>query len=303
MYLSTPVRASACLLAVVSCSSLSAVVTLIDNNASNESWVTAADWSDGLAVTAGGDYSTDGYTLRSPNTPTWASTFPAGATLTVEDGTGASGGIFLIKSGVLNMDNVNLGLGGLVASNPNNGTNLATTWNVTNLTVLAASTTTSGESAAIKGSYTGNDITMNVTNLLGSGYLAIGGDGGGLLLNYTLNVSDASGFTGILHLDRGNLILSSGLTISSGSFMMSDGTNTLDFGGYDMVVSSFEFGATSLSANTYTSAELNTLLSTDVFSGVGSLTVIPEPATTTIALGLAVLVLGAGRISIKRRRK
>ncbi len=291
---------TATLLAVAACSVASAdIITLVGDNASNESWNTAGDWSDGLTVTTNQDYDTNGFLLRSPNTPTWASTFPTGSTLTIQDtgGVGGAGnGALVIKSGTLNMGDVFIGAGGVAVANANNGSNVSSTFNGDNLTILSSATSVAGSAAILKGGFTGNHLAVNFTNLLGSGYLSIG-ETGPNSINYSLDIADASGFSGIMHLDTGNLSLASGLTITSGDFTMETSDNTLNFGGNNLSVASFSFGGTSLSADTYSSSQLNTLLSTAAFSGAGSLIVIPEPATSAFVFGGLALLMGLSRRS------
>ncbi|MBC2603434.1 PEP-CTERM sorting domain-containing protein [Puniceicoccus vermicola] len=276
-----------CLLAAFSSYSLNAV-DLIDSNTTSESWNTGADWSDGQPASAGKDYDTNGYLLRSPNTPTWNSTFP-GDSLTIRDAGGRTGGALLIKSGTLVTENIFMGLGGVAAANANNGSNVQSTWNITNFTVLSESTSSPGDFAYLKGAYTGNHLTTNISNLLGSGHLSIGYDGPSSI-NYGLSVTDASGFSGSLNLNKGNLTLAANLTITSSAFSMasSDSTMILD---NDLTVASFEFGASSVSSGTYSSSDLNTLLSTSSFSGAGSLTVVPEPSTGALLFGGACMLL------------
>ncbi|EIP99078.1 hypothetical protein OpiT1DRAFT_03582 [Opitutaceae bacterium TAV1] len=269
--------------------------------ASGESWVTPGLWNNTAAASSGNDYYTNGWTLRTPDGPSLSVAFP-GASLTVDGGAGGERGMLSLKAGTTEIADLRLGVGtvsdGVAGGNPT--TNRPATLNITNLTLLSAAT--SATAAIFRGPYDGNDITLNVTNLLGSGYLQFvkGSDAGKRI--FTLAVSNASSFTGTLELQHGTLDLASTINLTSGSFIMATTNTTLRLNS-SLTVSSFTFGSFNLEAGSYTSSELNSRFSTSAFAGAGQLTIqaIPEASAFAWMLGGITLIACAGFRCVRRR--
>ncbi len=260
----------------------------------SESWSTPDVWENNEAPSSSNNYFTNGWSLRSTtvNGGNGTATF-TGASLTVDGPNGGNGGTLTMKSKTVSIGNLLLSGGSLVTNNVNTGSNQPATLNVTNLTILGSATVSAP--ATLQGSNTNNDLTVNITNLKGNGYLQFTNP-----RNYSLSVTDASAFTGTLHHNQGTLTLSSDFNASSATFSMSASGASLTLSN-NITVSSFTFGSTTLdvSGSTYTSAQLNTLFNKTVFSGSGILTiasVVPEPSTLALLAGGAVLAIcGATR--------
>lgn len=270
--------AVASLLAISAGSLPAAAVLQQSSNTSGQSWATPATWSNNEAAGTGNDYFTNGYILRTPDSPAGSVSFP-GDSLTVNAGTGGATGALNLKAGTTSITNLSIGSGNILNGNASSG-NLPATINITNLNILAAATVTTP--AGIRGSNSGNDMTINVTNLAGSGYLSIG-VGASTTRDYSLGIVNASTFTGTINLSRGNLTLSEALSLSSDAVFTMNTTNTSLSLSNNLSVWSFSFG-TALPQGDYTSAQLNTHYGTSVFSGPGLLSVVPEPASGTLFL-------------------
>ena len=263
---------------IASGASLSAAVILqVSSNASGQSWATAATWSNAAAASAGNDYFTNGYTLRTPDSPAGTATFP-GSSLTVDGGTGGATGALNLKAGTTNITNLSIGNGAILNGNASGG-NLPATINITNFTILSAAT--SSAPAAIRGTNSGNNMTINVSNLSGSGYLSIGGGATGTR-DYAVGITDASAFTGTFNLFRGNLNLTSDLSLESAATFTMNSTNTSLALNNDLSTWSFSYGGSALAVGVYSSSDLNTHYSTSVFSGLGTLSVVPEPTSSAL---------------------
>ncbi|RRJ94797.1 PEP-CTERM domain protein [Opitutaceae bacterium TAV4] len=273
-----------------------------DANSNGLSWETATLWNPEGAASAGNDYFTNGYNLRTstPGGGTGSATFP-GASLTVEGGDGGARGTLTLKTKTTTIGNLSIGIG-TVTNNVNTGTNQPATLNVTNLTIL--STATSSNQAILQGTNSNQDLTVNVTNLLGDGYLQFTNPRA-----YSLSVKNAAAFTGTLNLNQGTLTLTSAFTAPAASFSMrSEGQSVpLLVLANNLAVASFTYGSTTLNVagSTYTSAQLNTLLGVTAFSGDGiiSISSIPEPSTLAFFLGGSLLaVCCAARRSLRTAR-
>lgn len=270
-------------------------ITQVQANSIGRSWDTTTTWSNGAAPSAGNDYISLGYELRTPDSPSAVGTATfGGRSLTIDRSGSGTRGILRMKATTVTIDRLTLGAA-QVANNvsPGGGVNSAATLNIGTLTVTG--TSESNRHASIAGGATGNHTTVNVTNLVGSGFLRFEG-----AQSHFLNIQNAAAYTGVIHLAGGNMKLNSALVLSNGAFVMNGSGVTLGLD-YDLRVTSFTFGATVVEYGTYTVSQLNSLLNTSAFSGDGSLTVaaIPEASAFTVVLALA---LGAGIPALVRRR-
>ncbi|MDR1281525.1 MAG: PEP-CTERM sorting domain-containing protein [Opitutaceae bacterium] len=250
-------------------------------------WETASLWDNEAAASTGNHYFTNGYTLRTP-TPgggTGTTTFP-GASLTVEGGDGGTRGALTLKAKTTIIGNLLIGVGS-VANNVNTGTNQPATLVVTNLTIL--STATNENAAILQGANTNQNITLNVTNLLGNGYLRFTNP-----RSYVLSVANAAAFTGEINLNQGTLTLATDFAATGATFSMASSGASLVLTG-NLSVSSFTFGTTTLSgaSQSYTSSELNALFSTTAFSGGGNVSIAPVPEPSTLGLLFGGVALAA----------
>jgi len=280
---------------LLSASPLSAALVLqTANSGSGTSWATGSIWVSNAGASAGNDYHTNGYTLRTPDGVNIHPVFD-GDSLTVDGGAGGARGELLLKAGTSTISNLLIGVGTVrnaVASGSNPATNHPATLTVTNLTIMESAT--SDNAAIFRGTWYLNDITLNVANLLGSGHLQFAkttqNDNSKRL--FVLSVADASSFTGTLELAHGTLELAAALNMSKGKLTMATTDTTLRLTS-SVTVSSFAFGSTQLDAGSYTSAELNALFSTNAFTGSGLLQVaqIPEPSSFALAMGGAMLTV------------
>lgn len=270
---------------------VAADVNLIGPAGAGQSWATAALWSDGTAASAGNHYFTNGYTLRTPDTATGSATFP-GASLTINGGDGGARGTLTLKAGTTTIGDLQIGAGTISNGVAGGSGNLPATLNVTNFTVQAAAMSSSA--AIIQGAFTGNNLTLNVTNLLGEGFLQFGG-----ARNYSLSVANASAFTGTLNLSQGSLTIATDLGMGSGAFTMATGASLIL--GNDLRVSSLSFGGTVATSGIYTSGELNSFFSTSAFSGDGLVyvSVIPEPSSFAFGVG----ALAFGLVGLRRAKR
>ncbi|RRJ95634.1 PEP-CTERM sorting domain-containing protein [Opitutaceae bacterium TAV4] len=270
-------------------------VTLRGNQTGNQDWATATLWSNDAAASPGNAYFTNGYTLRTPSTANSLvpQVFP-GASLTVDGGVGGAMGTLTLKSRIT--DIADLRLGTATVSSSAGATNILATLNVTNLTAL------DGKTALLIGNNTNQDLTLNVTNLLGGGALTFGN----AARQYALSVTNAGAFTGSIGLLGGTLTLTSDINLTGGAFTMAiGGTNspTSLVLNNNLVVSSFTFDTTTLNTlgESYTAAQLNAYFSTTRFSGDGLLFIgstIPEPASIAALLAAAAMLA----VTMRRRR-
>lgn len=145
---------------------------------------------------------------------------------------------------------------------------------------------------------TGNDVVnLSVANLSGSGRIGFGityaNDANGL---WNFSVSDATPeFTGTVDLFRGELTFGSDFALNESSFTINSIEDNSIILANSVSFSNVVFGASSLSAGTYTAVELNAAFGTDRFSGTETLTVIPEAAT--------IAMLGSGALGLLLTRR
>jgi len=120
--------------------SLSAAdVNQVSSNGSSESWATAAAWTNNEPPSPENAYFTNGYTLRTPNSPAGAVVF-SGGSLIIGGGTGGATGALNLKAGTTDIANLSIGNGMVLNGNAGGSGNLPATINVTNLTILSAAT-------------------------------------------------------------------------------------------------------------------------------------------------------------------
>lgn len=255
----------------------------------NQSWLTASLWENSAPASAGNDYFTNGYNLRSPDLNSGTATFPGGS-LTISGGTGGARSVFQLKASVVRVENLTLGNGNVANQFSPGGTNRDATLSVGTLRIAAEATS---ESAAVfLGTYSGHNLTLAAENLVGSGYVRFGGT-----QNNYVDIASASGFTGEMNVASGALELKSALSLGSGVFSMNTGSSLVL--SYNLSVASFSFAGSQLSSGSYSSAELNSHFNTSAFSGGGTLSVIPEASTTTLLGVFGVCVVA---LLLRRRR-
>jgi len=254
--------------------------------AAGQSWNTTSLWSNNAAPTSGNAYFTNGYTLRSPDSPNGSAAF-GGGSLTVDGGTGGSKGGLLLKAKTASISDLTIG-SGTIGNSTNNGTsNVTSTMSLTNLTISTAAT--SGAPAAITGQNTGNGIGIAAANLLGGGYLVLGG--GSSANAYDLSIGSGSLFIGSFNLLAGAFTLSQALNLSSATGVSMVSSNASLALNSSLTASAFAFGGASLPSGIYTSSDLNTRFSTSAFSGAGTIAIVPEPSVGWMAGAGAVLCL------------
>jgi len=150
----------------------------------------------------------------------------------------------------------------------------------------------------IQANSTEHNFDLSVGNLTGAGELRFGDDdtlaedGGS---TWKLDI-DNSTFAGTIRADVGNLEFIDALTLPNAALTVDAGSEFVSV----ILTSNVTFGAVGLGANSlangeYTAGEANAILGGSRFSGSGTITVIPEPAT----LGMVTL-FGGGLMFIRR---
>ncbi len=137
-----------------------------------------------------------------------------------------------------------------------------------------------------------NNVALSAANISGSGLIQFGTGGYANDTNavWTFSVlDDTPEFSGAVALNRGQLVFGNDFALTNATLAIS----ALD--DYSVVLSnSVSFGAVmcgaALPVGTYTAAELNAELSTDRFSGPGTLTAALGPAPTTYYLHASIAV-------------
>lgn len=255
-----------------------------------QSWATASIWSNSSGASTGNDYFTNGYVVRTPDSPAGSTVFP-GNSLTIDGGDGGGSGALLLKSGSTTIGNLNLISGLIRNGNSGAGGNQPAILNVTNFTV--GSSATAGSPAVIRGDFSGQDLTVNVSNLMGSGYLQFVNQ-----RTYTLSVVNGRAFSGVIDLTQGGLILEGNIDLANAQFIINSGVNSVVIGS-SVSVKSFTFGGVELGFGNHESADLNEFFGTSVFSGGGNITVVPEASTYTLLMSgvLLLLIFGKNRFS------
>jgi fibronectin-binding autotransporter adhesin len=278
-----------------------------DDGSGENSFNTGLHWSNGEAPSSAHDYVTT-ETLR---TPVSSSSFVfQGKSLTLN-----SGGVLNYKGTgstpyTITINSLTINTGGQVRSEVNRSFFLAGSIfvNAGNVGTFNIASGNSGYvvTAAISGagglSLTSSNAAQSLTFQGANSY------SGGTTIS-TANViggADSVFGTGDLTLNGGSLTLQSGALndyfSSGGRFILASGLTTagmvnLNFAGIDRLGGiSLNGGTTYLAASTYTAAQLNSLYGANIFTGAGSLEVVPEPG----AAGLAALVLGG--LALRRCR-
>jgi hypothetical protein len=235
------------------------------------------------ANTTGNQFDVNGFDLRSAST-TGSSTFPG--TFISDD---ASDNLVLMYASTWNVT------GGF---NVNNTLFMRPHRSTVNLNIGNLDLGSSGD-MKIRGNGTKLAVNVDVANLTGSGDLSFGisSQSGDVNGHWGLSITDAnSDFTGTVDLFRGALTFDTAFSLGDARFAIDSGednsvvlANSVSFG-------DVTFGASSLSIGTYDASQLNSELETDIFSGTGSLTVIPEPATLGLVCAVSAAMLFVRRI-------
>jgi len=187
------------------------------------------------------------------------------------------------------------GIGNLTLTNNSSGNIVLTGASINNtgsITVLGGATSGTNLISAVIGANVTTLTLNNQAKLIVSNANAYAGGttvSSGLLIGAA---ADAFGTGGMTVADGATLILKDASTLNDLAALVLGSTSVLglDFTGADTVGSiSLDGGATTLAVGTYTAAALALLNGSGTYTGVGSLTVIPEPATIGM-LGLGALV-------------
>lgn len=145
-----------------------------------------------------------------------------------------------------------------------------------------------------------NAIDINVLELTGSGDFAFGATGqtGESAGQWGLSVATDNGFTGNVIVADGTFTFDQALTLETANFILGDLTTATAVLNEDSAFASIAVGETILSdGGTFSAAELNGIFGGNRFSGAGSITVVPIPEPSTLAL------LGAGFALLARRQR
>lgn len=289
-------------------SSRAALVTLTASDAgADTSFTTAGHWSNGLAPSAGNTYSVDsGYTIRTPGASgsyTFggdALTISGNGTTLVYKGTGAGTDVLTAnnlilanKGAVSNFTSNVFTLNGTVTVNSGqigifrlDGANAG----YTVASTIAGSGSVSFTTNAIA-SQTANKVAVTHANNTYTGGTTIG-----VYANVAIQADGALG-TGNLIMNGGKLTLELGtlnnyiadtanFVLASG---LADGAVTFNFTGTDAVAGlSLNGGSTYLAAGLYDATTLNSLYGSSLFTGTGTLNVVPEPQAAWLLLGFVV---------------
>ncbi len=314
-------------LAVIACGAWAvdasaATITQKQDNSSSESWNTAATWNPSGTPTAGNDYVNPGFIPRSPVTNN--STF-AGDSLTFTSSSSALG----LKvpdntTGTQTINNLTLVAGS------GNGPSITNYANGSTIT-LGGSITISGSSGNVR-LWSGKSdrvlkIGASITGSAGPAIVIYGGSSGaddGLVEITSSNNAYAGGWNIQANLKgSGNGSLGSGdftvhedgsldfdydatansLTLVSdgGSGASHNGALLVNQSGLDLTFNAATIDGNALAAGTYTFSNLATTYGSDLIKisngGAGTLTVVPEPASVAVLVGLGAL----GMLKRKRR--
>lgn len=145
-------------------------------------------------------------------------------------------------------------------------------------------------------------LEANIGALTGSGILHINAETGTEIGTHLWNVGDASGFNGTMQINQGGLTFTgSGNDFSTASLRLPNlGAISSILLEEDVIFGSLTGTAfADIQPGTYGAGQLNTLMSTTVFSGNANLTVVPEPSTYALIFGALFLALAVTR---KRRK-
>lgn len=312
-------RTTAKLAAIVCSAGLSASaadITMTGSNSSgNSGFNSGTNWPSNIAPTAGNNYFTGNNTLRTPNNSADNFTF-AGDSLTV-----SGSGRLLYKGAdgaTITVNDFRLNNGGAFEQGGGSGAGIKMT--------LAGSITL-GEGGGVIRTGAGNALgrTTTVTaSIGGSGHLTLlnhEAGGGGLAVTYLQGLNTYTGGTTIgsgntSHKfllvvqsslgDGGNVSVLDGAQLEFDinnalgtnqnlilSETLADGSINLNFSGTNSIGGlSFDSGLTFADVGTYGAIGSGAMFEYAVFSGSGTLTVVPEPAEISLAIaaGLGLLV-------------
>lgn len=320
-----PSRRTTAWLTAIACgtalSASAADITMTGNNASGTSgFNSGTGWPGSEAPTAGNNYFNGGFTLRTPNNSTASFTF-AGDSLTIT-GSGAflykggNGGTIIVDhlrlvdgarfeqgggAGGTSMTlggNISLvGTGGLIRTGAGNASGRTTivTANIGGSGHLSldnhevasggvGTTILQGINTYTGGTTIGDGVSTHRFQLVVQSNLGIGGN---------INVLDGAQ----LKLDINTAIGSDQNLILSPS--LANGSIILDFGGTNTIGGlSFDGGLTFADVGTYGAIGSGANFESAMFTGSGTLTVVPEPAEISL-----VIAAGLGLLAFARRSR
>jgi hypothetical protein len=261
---------------------------LQQNIAVNDSWANPAVWFD--QTSGGGNnpalfgdshFDTNGFTPRTGDGDNATTTFN-GASLTLRNT------LFQPQAAVVNIPNRLIVTGGNSLRVHNSRT--AVEFNVGTLEL--------DSNYLFRSPLSTHSLTSNIGVLVGSANLTF--NNSTELGVHTLNVGDASAYTGEIRLNNssltfagpGNVFLNASLFLPNNSVSLVLAGN-VTFGGLSGI------GFADLAPNTYDASALNAWIGDPVFSGDGNLTVVPEPSTYALLLAL----LALGLVVARNRRR
>lgn len=318
-------RTTATLAAIACSAGLSASATEITMTGSNGSGTSGfnsgTNWPGNLAPTAGNDYSTGNNTLRTPNGSTAEFIF-AGDSLTV-----SGSGRLLYKGGnggTIIINDFRLVNGGAFEQGGGSGDGIAMT--------LGGTITLGGTGGVIRtgaGNASGR-TTVVEADITGSGRLTLlnhEAGSGGLAVTYLQGLNTYTGGTTIGDGDtshkfrlvvQSNLGAGGDVSVLDGAQLqfdihnalgtdqnlilsetLADGSINLNFTGTNKIGGlSFDGGLTFSSIGTYGAIGSGATFEYAVFSGGGTLTVVPEPAEISLAIAA-----GLGLLAFVRRAR
>jgi hypothetical protein len=138
-------------------------------------------------------------------------------------------------------------------------------------------------------SATDANLNLSISNLSGSGALSFGGYSADTNGAWTVSITNESAFAGTMDLQYGELTFGNDFALNDGSFAINSALDNSVVLANSVSFSNVTYGASSLAIGEYDAADLNTEFGTTRFSGPGTVTVIPEPATIGM-LGLGALI-------------
>ncbi len=293
-------------LAVIACGAwaVDASAATITLKRDSNDWNLGSDWSDGHTPSAGSDYLNSSYVLRTKEVS--SSTFSGGSltigssgTLALKATTQAANNLTLVAgsgSGATIVNYLNAGkvtLAGSMAISGTGNVTINANQSNRNITVSAPITGTVGQTinihaasgGQVKISSSGNAFTgaWSVSGILEG--IADGSLGSG---DFTVNAG-------------GSLDFDYDATANSLTLLGSTGALLVNQSGLDLTFNAATIGGNALAAGTYTFSDLATTYGTGLIKisngGTGTLTVVPEPASVAVLVGLGAL----GMLKRKRR--
>jgi hypothetical protein len=255
-----------------------------------DDWNDSASWFDQTSgggnnptVFGSNDFFLNGFSLRTASGGSGSSTFNGGS-LNFAD----SGDILDLMIPTANINNT--------VSVSNGAIRVHSSRDAVSLTI--GTLDVSGTNFSFRAPNANDEINLDITTLTGSGDLNFGNltapDSG---IGFSLDATTTTGFTGRLLPDDGTLTFNSG-DYSAATLFVDTANGSFVELATSVSVAALEGSFGSIGAGTYTASELNTLTSSSSFTGANTLTVIPEPSSSTFAL-MAVAGLS---IALARRR-